>query len=68
MPQLEAAYAGLPVVGTNYSAMESVLNNIGGYPIDPIELSMEAETGCYRAIPDNQKFIDAFISNASSKT
>ena len=67
MPQLEAAYAGLPVVGTNYSAMESVLNNIDGYPIDPIELSMEAETGCYRAIPDNQKFIDVIIRLLAEK-
>lgn len=67
MPQLEAAYAGLPVVGTNYSAMESVLKNIGGYSIDPIELSMEAETGCYRAVPDNQKFIDTIIKLLAEK-
>jgi glycosyltransferase involved in cell wall biosynthesis len=46
MPQLEAAYAGVPVISTNYSAMESVIKNIGAVGIDPLTLSMECETGC----------------------
>tara|TARA_R110000824_G_scaffold180748_2_gene361230 strand:- start:697 stop:2346 length:1650 start_codon:yes stop_codon:yes gene_type:complete len=58
MPQLEAAYAGLPVVATDYSAMESVIKNIDGYPIKPIEMTLEAETGCYRAVPDNGRFVE----------
>ena len=57
MPQLEAAYAGVPVVSTYYSAMESVVNNVGGIGVDPIAYSMECETGCYRAIPDNEEFV-----------
>jgi glycosyltransferase involved in cell wall biosynthesis len=66
MPQLEAAYAGLPVVSTYYSAMESVVDNIGGYPVPPLSYSMECETGCYRAVPDNTYFVellDTLISN-----
>tara|TARA_R100000008_G_C3585705_1_gene172102 strand:+ start:1875 stop:3521 length:1647 start_codon:yes stop_codon:yes gene_type:complete len=58
MPQLEAAYAGLPIVATDYSAMESVIRNIDGYPIKPVEMTLEAETGCYRAVPDNNYFIE----------
>ena len=57
MPQLEAAYAGVPIVSTYYSAMESVVNNVGGIGIDPLAYSMECETGCYRAIPDNEEFV-----------
>tara|TARA_R100000951_G_scaffold5549_1_gene6036 strand:- start:3911 stop:5581 length:1671 start_codon:yes stop_codon:yes gene_type:complete len=57
MPQLEAAFCGVPVASVNYSAMESVINNIGGIPMEPLALSMECETGCYRAIPDNDKLV-----------
>lgn len=58
MPQLEAAYAGIPLIATNYSAMESVIKNIGAVGIEPLALSMECETGCYRAVPDNQTFAE----------
>tara|TARA_B100000676_G_scaffold141614_1_gene140294 strand:- start:62757 stop:64397 length:1641 start_codon:yes stop_codon:yes gene_type:complete len=58
MPQLEAAYAGVPVVSTYYSAMESVVDNIDGYKVPPLSYSMECETGCYRAIPDNDHFVE----------
>lgn len=54
MPQLEAAYAGLPVVSVNYSAMESLVNNIQGVPVNPIGFYKELETGCNRAVPDNK--------------
>ncbi len=69
MPQLEAAYAGVPVISTNYSAMESVIKNIGGVGIDPLALSMECETGCYRAVPDNNTFVDIleiFVNNKNN--
>jgi len=69
MPQLEAAYAGVPVISTNYSAMESVIKNIGGVGIDPLALSMECETGCHRAVPDNNTFVDIleiFVNNKAS--
>jgi glycosyltransferase involved in cell wall biosynthesis len=57
MPQLEAASCGLPIVTVDYSAMQSVANNINAYAVSPIELSMECETGCYRAIPNNEELV-----------
>ena len=58
MPQLEAAYCGLPVMSVNYSAMESVIKNIDGIPIDVLAFSKECETGCNRAIPNNEHFVE----------
>lgn len=57
MPQLEAAFCGVPVASVNYSAMESVIKNIGGTAMEPLALAMECETGCYRAIPDNNQLV-----------
>ena len=58
MPQLEAAYAGVPIISVDYSAMGSVVKNLGAYPLKPLALSMECETGCYRAVPDNAGLVD----------
>jgi hypothetical protein len=58
MPQLEAAFCGLPVISIYYSAMKSVIDNIGGFGIEPLGFSKECETGCNRAIPDNKKFVE----------
>ncbi len=58
MPQLEAAYCGLPVISTYYSAMQSVIDNIGGFGVYPKAYSVECETGCRRAIPDNLAFVN----------
>ena len=57
MPQLEAACCGVPFIAMNYSAMESVIQNTGAWPINPLALTMECETGCYRAIPDNDTMV-----------
>ena len=57
MPQLEAACCGVPFIAMNYSAMESVIKNTGAWPINPLALTMECETGCYRAIPDNDTMV-----------
>jgi len=64
LPQVEAAACGVPVMGTDYSAMESVLRKLEGVPIKPKALYKELETGCLRAVPDNdlaaQKFAEFF--------
>lgn len=62
MPQLEAAYAGVPIMSVNYSAMESVLDNVNGIRIPVKSYSMECETGCYRAIPDGESFVQQLDS------
>lgn len=53
LPQVEAAACGIPVMATDYSAMESVVRNLGGTPLTPKALYKELETGCFRAVPDN---------------
>ena len=58
LPQVEAAACGVPVMGTDYSAMESVLRKLGGIPIKPKALYKELETGCFRAVPDNELAAD----------
>jgi len=60
LPQVEAAACGVPVCGTDYSAMESVLRKLGGYPIKPAALYKELETGCLRAVPDNKAASETF--------
>lgn len=67
LPQVEAAACGVPVCGTDYSAMESVLRKLDGYPIKPAALYKELETGCLRAVPDNKEAAKLFAEffNAS---
>jgi len=68
MPQLEAAYAGLPVISVNYSAMESLIANIQGIGIKPLSFYKELETGCNRAVPDNQKLADTIKMLATDQS
>ena len=60
LPQVEAAACGIPVAGTDYSAMESVLRQLEGIPITPKALYKELETGCLRAVPDNELAANIF--------
>ena len=65
IPMVEAAACGIPIMATDYSAMESVVRELGGFPIKPKALYKELETGCMRAVPDNDlaasMFKDFFI-------
>jgi glycosyltransferase involved in cell wall biosynthesis len=54
LPQVEAAACGIPVMATDYSAMESVIRQLEGTAITPKALYKELETGCLRAVPDNK--------------
>ncbi len=67
MPQLEAAYCGVPVISTYYSAMQSVVDNIGAIGIEPLSYYLECETGCKRAVPDNDKFVSTLTSLCNRK-
>ena len=62
LPQVEAAACGVPVCGTDYSAMESVLRKLGGTPLTPKALYKELETGCLRAVPNNELAANFFQS------
>lgn len=56
MPQVEAAACGVPVMAVNYSAMESVLKNLDGTPINVQRMFWDSGTNCARALPDNADF------------
>lgn len=64
LPQVEAAACGIPVASVNYSAMESVIKQLDAIPLSIKALYQEMETGCMRAVPDNddtaQKLYDFF--------
>tara|TARA_B100001778_G_scaffold211347_1_gene174986 strand:- start:6328 stop:7980 length:1653 start_codon:yes stop_codon:yes gene_type:complete len=53
LPQVEAAACGVPVMSVDYSAMTSVVRQLGGTPLKTKALYKELETGCMRAVPDN---------------
>jgi glycosyltransferase involved in cell wall biosynthesis len=57
MPTLEAAQCGIPIMETNYSAMTDILQKTEGIPIELQSLEVEAETGCFRAVPNEQDFL-----------
>ena len=71
LPQVEAAACGVPVMSTDYSAMESVIRKLKGTPITPKSLYKELETGCLRAVPDNdlaaEKFAEFFSQPKSMR-
>lgn len=58
IPIVEAAACAIPVVGIDYSAMSSVLKNIDGARLKPLAFYKELETGCHRAVPNNQEFVE----------
>jgi glycosyltransferase involved in cell wall biosynthesis len=73
LPQVEAAACGVPVMSVDYSAMSSVVRKLDGFPVKPKALYNEVETGCNRAVPDNdhaaeqmQKFFD--MTDAEQQT
>lgn len=61
LPYVEAAACGVPVCGTDYSAMESEIRKLEGYPIKPAALYKELETGCFRAVPNNDLAAEYFL-------
>ncbi len=61
LPQVEAAACGVPVASIKYSAMESVIKQLDGFAINPKALYKEMETGCERAVPDNEHACQIFL-------
>jgi glycosyltransferase involved in cell wall biosynthesis len=55
--QVEAAACGVPVMSVDYSAMTDVVRKVNGYPIKVQRMFHESETGCLRALPDNEDLI-----------
>jgi hypothetical protein len=67
LPYVEAAACGVPVCGTDYSAMESEMRKLNGIMFAPAALYKELETGCLRAVPDNEKASEHFLDFFSDK-
>lgn len=69
MPQVEAAYCGVPVLTVDYSAMQSVGRNIEAMMIPVSDFQVEAETGLKKAIPDKDEAIKLYrkVYNMSRK-
>lgn len=61
MPQVEAAACGVPIMSVDYSAMHDVITKLGGYPIKVLDYHIEPESGCKRAIPDDEYFADMLV-------
>lgn len=57
MPMVEAAMSGVPIMATDYSAMESVVRDVGGYPLKVGWMELDPYIEQYRARPDPQDFI-----------
>jgi glycosyltransferase involved in cell wall biosynthesis len=60
MPIAEAAACGVPIIGTDYSAMEDIIRKLNGKPVRLLTKQLELETGCYRAVPDNDHLLSIF--------
>jgi glycosyltransferase involved in cell wall biosynthesis len=60
-PLTEAASCGVTICAVDYSAMSDIVEKLGGIPIKVLALEPEIETGCLRAIPDNNDFVDKLI-------
>ena len=60
LPQVEAAACSVPVMSIDYSAMSSVIRKLGGVPLTPKTVYSELETGCNRAVPDNDLTANEF--------
>jgi len=56
----QAAACAVPICEVNYSAMASAVEKMGGYTVEPIALMEEIETGCKRAVPNNEELKNVF--------
>lgn len=66
MPQVEAAACGVPLASTYYSAMEDVIDTVGGYPIPP-NLIREVETNADRSGPNTEALVDILLKHSRLK-
>ncbi len=62
LSQVEAASCGVPIMSVDYSAMSDVVRKLGGEPIKVKAMYKEMETGAFRAIPDDEHFIELLKS------
>lgn len=61
IPVVEAAMCGIPTMAVDYSAMSSVVGNLNGTKIKVERMYREADSHAYRALPDNEHFIEELV-------
>lgn len=62
LSQGEAAACGVPIFSVDYSAMESAVRQLKGFPIRVQRFYKESETGRNMAMPDNTHFVSLLTS------
>lgn len=67
LPQVEAAACGIPIACTDYSAMKDIVSNLNAFPIG-CKKYKELETGCDRAVIDEENLVSIFKNFLSDKT
>ncbi|MFQ3675343.1 MAG: glycosyltransferase [Endomicrobiia bacterium] len=67
MPVIEAAFCGVPSIVVNYSAMEDFVREIYSIPIPVKRFFFESGIGAYRALPDNDHFVQTILQLHSSE-
>lgn len=58
LPMVEAASCAVPIMAVDYSSMTDVVRKLSGEPIKVKALVKEIETGCFRAVPDDDHFVE----------
>lgn len=61
MPIAEAAACGTPIMAVDYSAMSDVVKKVNGIPLKVLTYNYEPESGCKRAVPDDDYAVKAII-------
>ena len=61
LPWIEASACGVPIMATNYSAMESEVPKVGGTLLPLYTKHKEMETGCMRAAPNIEYLTDKMV-------
>ena len=61
LPAVEAAACGIPILVVDYSAMSDVAEKLSGWKIKVKQLVFESETQAYKAVPDNDHFIQLLL-------
>lgn len=62
MPVVEAAAAGTPVCGTDYSALSDNIRKLSGFPINVLDYTVESETSTMLAVPDRSHLLSIMHS------
>jgi glycosyltransferase involved in cell wall biosynthesis len=61
-PNIEAAWCGIPVMGTDLTATSDVIEKLNGIPIEVERTFHDIDMDAVRALPNNQKFVNQLIN------